>query len=232
MHEIEKKAAGKAAAAMVEDGMLLGLGTGSTVDFFLRALGERVADGLMVRGVASSLRTAHLCKRLHIEMLDLASVNEVDLCVDGADELDRQFHMIKGGGGALLREKMVASIARHVTIIVDSTKLVTTLGAFPLPVEVNCFGYQLVERRLRALGIAPRLRLSDNAPYLTDNGHYILDCSMGAIPDPVGLEAKLKSLTGVIDTGLFLGLCHTAIIGRGTEVEIRRRDFEKGTSSL
>ncbi|MFN3076099.1 MAG: ribose-5-phosphate isomerase RpiA [Alphaproteobacteria bacterium] len=223
MNEVEKKAAGEAAADMVRDGMTLGLGSGTTVDYFLRALGERVLGGMRIRGVPTSERTAHLCRRLGIDLLDFTSVDEVDLTVDGADEVDDSFRMIKGGGGALLREKMVAIASRQIAIVVDSSKLVTSLGNFPLAVEVTRFGHHLVERKLRERGIPCRLRISGDDPYITDNGHYILDCRMGIIEDPIRTEAGLKGMNGIVATGLFIGLCDTLIVGRGKDVEIRRR---------
>lgn len=227
MQDAEKKVAGEAAATMVAHGMTLGLGTGTTVDFFLRALGELVRSGMKVRGVATSERTARLCHQLGIELLDFESVDEIDLSVDGADEVDDELRMIKGGGGALLREKMVAVASRHIVIIVDSSKIVPVLGNFPVPVEVIRFGHHQVERRLLERSLSCKLRLSRDDPYITDNGHYILDCHLGAISDPVATEASLKSISGVVDTGLFVNLCHTLIIGRGTHAEIRRKNLSR-----
>lgn len=223
MQDHEKKVAGEAAAELVRDGMTLGLGTGSTVKYFLHALGEKVRNGMKVRGVPTSERTASLCHQLGIELLDFSSVDTLDLCVDGADEIDHDFRMIKGGGGALLREKVVATVARENVIIIDSSKLVDRLGSFPVPVEVVRFGYLHLERRLRARGFDLQLRISGDDPYITDNGHYILDCRMGTIADPSALEADLKTMTGVVDTGLFIGFCHTVIVGRGNEAILRRK---------
>ncbi|MEO5373940.1 MAG: ribose-5-phosphate isomerase RpiA [Alphaproteobacteria bacterium] len=224
MQNQEKKLAGEAAADMVRNGMTLGLGTGSTVAFFLRALGEKVKSGMKVRGVPTSERTANLCHQLGIELLDFASVDTIDLCVDGADEVDREFRIIKGGGGALLREKIVALASRRNVIIVDSSKMVDRLGAFPLPVEVVRFGHHHVARRLREKGVIVQLRITGDDPYITDNGHYILDCRMGLLDDPAVTEAELKSMTGVVDTGLFIGHCNTVIIGKGNEIFTRHRE--------
>ncbi|MBF0130052.1 MAG: ribose-5-phosphate isomerase RpiA [Alphaproteobacteria bacterium] len=221
MQNDEKRIAGEAAVELVRDGMTLGLGTGSTVAFFLKALGEKVRLGMKVRGVPTSERTAHLCHQLGIELLDFASVDRLDLNVDGADEVDHDFRMIKGGGGALLREKLVALASRRNVIIADSSKAVERLGAFPLPVEIVRFGHHQIKRRIEEMGVRSTLRITGDDPYITDNGHYILDCQTGPIPDPAALEAWLKSVTGVVDTGLFLCHCHTLIIGKGDEA-IRR----------
>ncbi len=218
--DINKQMAGAAAAEMVEDGMVLGLGTGSTVNFFLRALGEKVAAGMRVAGIPTSERTATLCREVGIGLLDFAEVGRLDLAVDGADEIDPDFHMIKGGGGALLREKMVAAAADRVVIAVDPSKRVESLGAFPLPVEVVPFGHQQVERRLDAMGISYRLRLADGKPYVTDNGNLILDCGMGDIDDPRALHDSLNAITGVVDNGLFIDLCHCLIVGADGRVEV------------
>ncbi len=224
MQNQEKKVAGEAAAALVTGGMTLGLGTGSTVAFFLNALGEKIRQGMKVRGVPTSEQTAALCHALGIELRDIHSVDRLDLTIDGADEIDHQFRMIKGGGGALLREKIVAEISERVAIVVDSTKFVKRLGVFPVPVEVVRFGYQQVRNRLAAMGIAAKLRFTGDDPYTTDNGHYILDCPMGSIHEPEALAAEVKALTGVVETGLFMNHCHTLIIGKGAEAIVRSKD--------
>lgn len=219
----EKRIAGTAAADLVEEGMVLGLGTGSTVECLLAALGEKVKVGMRVRGVPTSERTAKICHQLGIEVLDFASVDTLDLAIDGADEIDGNFQMIKGGGGALLREKIVAAAASQVAIMVDSSKVVDVLGAFPLPVEIVRFGYQTVERKVRDLGIDFTLRHAGDNPYVTDNGNFILDLKMGQIPHPAALHNELAAIPGVVDTGLFIDLCHVLVIGQGTEVRILRR---------
>lgn len=225
MQTRDKKIAGEAAVALVRDGMILGLGTGSTVAFFLEALGEKIRQGMKVRGVPTSQRTAAYCHSLGIELLDNCSVERLDLTVDGADEIDYKFCMIKGGGGALLREKIVAEISERVVIIVDSTKVVKRLGAFPVPLEVVRFGYQQVQRRLSDMGITATLRSDGDSPYTTDNGHYILDCYTGFIDEPEALGARLKAITGVVDSGLFTNHCHTLIIGSGTKAVLRSREI-------
>lgn len=219
----EKTIAGQAAAELVEDGMVLGLGTGSTVECMLDALGDKVKAGMKIRGVPTSERTATRCHELGIEVLDFASVDVLDLAIDGADEIDGNFQMIKGGGGALLREKIVASAAKQVAIMVDSTKVVDTLGAFPLPVEIVRFGYQQVERTFSQRGYDFAMRMTGGNPYITDNGNYILDCTMAKIEDPAALHADLNAMTGVVDNGLFIDLCHVLVIGQGSEAKVLHR---------
>lgn len=220
----EKKIAGAAAADLVEEGMVLGLGTGSTVECMLAALGEKVKAGMTVRGVPTSERTAAVCRELGIEVLDFATVDTLDLAIDGADEIDGNFQMIKGGGGALLREKIVAAAAKQVAIMVDSSKVVDTLGAFPLPVEIVPFGYQTVERKIREKGIDFTMRQAGGTPFVTDNGNFILDLKMGpAITDPAGLHDDLNAIPGVVDTGLFIDLCHVLVIGQEGEVRTLHR---------
>jgi ribose 5-phosphate isomerase A len=216
----EKEVAARAAVALVEDGMALGLGTGSTAARFVRLLGERVRAGLRVRAAATSAATAQLAAREGIAIAPLDELAPLDLAVDGADELDGQLRLIKGGGGALLHEKIVAAAARRFVIIADSQKVVATLGAFPLPVEVVPFGWREVARRIEALGGRPELR---GAPFVTDGGHYILDCSFGAIADPGRLARALDEMVGVVEHGLFLAMAERALIGVGERVEERVR---------
>ncbi len=216
--EKEKQMAGQAAAFLVEGGMVLGLGTGSTVAFFLEALCQKVRDGMKVCGVPTSEGTATLCRQFGIELLESASVKRIDLAIDGADEIDTRLRMIKGGGGALLREKLIAEMATKVVIVVDSAKTVNKLGKMPLPIEVVRFGYTQVKRRLMAdFNFSATLRFSGNSPYVTDNGNYILDCSTGFIHEPEKLATQLKSITGIIDSGLFVNHCNTVIIGKENE---------------
>ncbi len=223
--EKEKKMAGEAAALLVEDGMVLGLGTGSTVAFFLEALYPKVRDGMKVRGVPTSEGTATLCRKLGIELLESDRVKRLDLAVDGADEIDTRFRIIKGGGGALLREKIIAEISTKVVIIVDSAKTVNNLGKVPLPIEVVRFGYTQVQSRLMAdLNLAATLRFSAHTPYVTDNGNYILDCSTGLIHEPEILATQLKNITGVVESGLFINHCNTLIIGKGNETIVYSRE--------
>jgi len=212
-----KEIAGRRAAELVEDGMTVGLGTGSTVWFTLVRLAERVrAEGLSIRGVPTSVDTEEKARRLGLVLASLAEVEAIDLTIDGADEVDPSFHLTKGGGGALLREKVVAHISRREAIVLGRAKLVERLGiTFPLPVEAVEFALPVVEREVRRLGGEPRRRSAqDGTPYRTDNGHPILDCRFPrGIDDPAALELALDRIPGVVETGLFVGLAHVLVIG-------------------
>jgi len=219
----QKRAAGEAAAALVRPGMTVGLGTGSTAVWFVRALAARGLD--RVRAVATSLATQVLAIELGIEVVDLDSVGVIDLTVDGADEVGPGLSLIKGAGAALLREKLVWEASRRCVVIADAGKRVGRLGACPLPIEVVAFGHTKTALRLCDalsdcdIGAAPSLRLRDGAPVLTDNGNLIYDAACGAIPDPAQLADALKSVTGVVDHGLFLDLADEALIGGPAGVE-------------
>ncbi|MCZ8511056.1 ribose-5-phosphate isomerase RpiA [Paenibacillus filicis] len=208
-----KKIAGEKAADYVKDGMTVGLGTGSTVYWTILKLGERVKQGLELRGVPTSERTRQLAEQLGIPLVPLAEAEPLDLTIDGADEISDELDLIKGGGGALFREKMVALASKRLLIVADESKRVQRLGAFPLPVEVVPFAWEVTARRIERLGCHPRLRLADKGTFLTDNGNFILDCDCGLIAEPAVLNRKLKELTGVVDTGLFIGMADTVIIG-------------------
>ena len=200
------------AAAEVQDGMRLGLGTGSTAEAFLRALGTRVASGLTVSGVATSNRTAQLAASLGVRLLDLDDVDGLDLGVDGADEIDPALNLVKGRGGALLYEKLVALVCDRYLIIASSEKLVDRLGTrLPLPVEVVPYGWSRTLDRVSSLAGTPTLRMMDGKPALTDGGHYLLDCKTGPILDPFSLDIALKEVTGVVDHGLFIGIATEAM---------------------
>ncbi len=222
-----KEVAGRKAAEFVEDGMVLGLGTGSTVFHTLVRLGERIRDeGLRVRGVPTSNDTQEKATRLGIPLVDLDLVSELDLTIDGADEIDGRFDMIKGGGGALLREKVVASISRREVIVVGQAKVVSRLGTtFALPVEVVPFALRTVERALRRLGCEPAPRKRDGRAYTTDNGNSILDCRFPhGIADAAALEREIARIPGVVESGLFIGLAHSLVIGRDDgSVEVRHK---------
>ena len=199
MHDV-KEIAGRRAARMVDSGMTLGLGTGSTVHFFLEALAERIrAERLEVRGVPTSIETERKAREFGIPLATLDQIERLDLTVDGADEIDTRFDMIKGGGGALLREKVVASVTKHVVIISDSTKVVDRLGKFPLPVEVIPMARSHVARQIARRGGQPVWR--DGVT--TDNGNWILDVHNLSIVDPVGLEREFNQIVGVVAVGLF-----------------------------
>ena len=214
--EAQKRAVGEAAAALVQSGMIVGLGTGSTAAWFVRALAERKLD---IIGVPTSLATAELATNLGITVKQLDEVRTIDLTVDGADEIGPALSLIKGGGAALLREKLVWEASRRCIVIADAAKQVSVLGRFPLPIEVVAFGHLTTMARLCdvlsefEIGIAPRLRLRDGAPVRTDGGNLIYDATCSRITDPAGLGQALKSLTGVVDHGLFLDLADMALVG-------------------
>ena len=223
-----REVAGRAAAEFVRDGMVVGLGTGSTVQFTLERLAERIrAEGLAVRGVPTSLDTERKARALGIPLVSLEQIEEIDLTIDGADEIDARFDMIKGGGGALLREKVVAVLSRREVIVVDRAKLVERLGVrFALPVEVVPFARAAVARRIAALGANWTIRMRDGKePDLTDNGNVILDCRFaGGVANAAVLERQLDEIPGVVESGLFVGLAHVLVIGdEQGRVEIRER---------
>jgi ribose 5-phosphate isomerase A len=208
-----KTLVGRRAAEMVEDGMAVGLGTGTTSVKFIQALGERVQAGLKVRCVASSDASTALGRSLGMEVVSLAELPALDLYIDGADEVGPGLGLIKGGGGALLREKIVASAAERFICVVDQSKIVEKLGRFPLPVEVIKMALPLVERRLADLGLNPSLRRhKDGSVYLTDEQNYILDCACGVIEEPEETAAEVRSIVGVVEHGLFLGMASVALV--------------------
>jgi ribose 5-phosphate isomerase A len=223
-NEQEKEAAARASLRFVRDGDIVGLGTGSTAAYAIQLLGERVKAGLKIRGIATSVRSQELAASLGIPLTTFDEYQQLDVAIDGADEIDSQLCLIKGGGGALLREKVVASAARQFVVIADSSKQVPVLGKFPLPVEVIPFAEALVAKNIAALGAAVSLRKSpDGKPYTTDEGHHILDCNFGKIPDPPAVARLLSDMPGVVEHGLFVGMATVALIGKGKEVaELRR----------
>ena len=222
----EKEAAARASLHFVKDGQVVGLGTGSTAAFFIKLLGERVKNGLRIRGIPTSVRSQELALSLGISLTTLDECQEIDVTVDGADEVDPQLRLIKGGGGAMLREKIVASAARQFVVVADGSKQVPVLGQFPLPVEVIPFAQALVAKRIAALGANVRLRTRpDGSPYVTDEHHHILDCHFGQIRDADGLARKLSDMPGVMEHGLFIGMASVVLIAKGSEiVELRRGD--------
>ncbi|MBC1335486.1 ribose-5-phosphate isomerase RpiA [Listeria booriae] len=209
-----KQIAGEKACEFIEDGMVVGLGTGSTAYYMIQKLGDRVAEGLQVTGVVTSKATEKLAKERNIPLMDLNDVGEIDLTIDGADEVDGSYRGIKGGGGALLFEKLVAHASKKSIWVVGEDKVVETLGAFPLPVEVVPFGYKQVERQLEERGYKPELRhFEDGSIYLTDSQNYILDLHIQAIENPEELNDWLNSLPGVVENGLFLNYASSIVIG-------------------
>ncbi len=219
-NEAEKEAAGRAAAKLVRDGDIVGLGTGSTAYFAVVALGERVKAGLKIVGIPTSVQTGDLARAVGIPQTTLDEHPEIDITIDGADEVDPKLNLVKGGGGALTREKVIASASKKMVVVADSSKVVSVLGKFPLPVEVIAFARTVVERKIAALGGSPKLRTkADGSPYITDNGNQILDCSFGKIADPPALALVLSGIPGIVEHGLFIGLAKMALVGRGDGVE-------------
>ncbi|MBC1801178.1 ribose-5-phosphate isomerase RpiA [Listeria booriae] len=220
-----KQIAGEKACEFIEDGMVVGLGTGSTAYYMIQKLGDRVAEGLQVTGVVTSKATEKLAKERNIPLMDLNDVGEIDLTIDGADEVDGSYRGIKGGGGALLFEKLVAHASKKSIWVVGEDKVVETLGAFPLPVEVVPFGYKQVERQLEERGYKPELRhFEDGSIYLTDSQNYILDLHIQAIENPEELNDWLNNLPGVVENGLFLNYASSIVIGYSDgHVEVREK---------
>ncbi len=219
-NENEKELAGRAAAELVHDGDVVGLGTGSTAYFAVLALGERVKAGLKIVGVPTSNATADLARSVGIPLSTLDQQPVLDIDIDGADEIDSQLNLIKGGGGALLREKVIAAASKKMVVIADSGKLVPALGKFPLPIEIVSFARTVVEAKIASLGATPKLRTRPNgSPYLTDNGNPIIDCSFGSIPDPPALARTLRDIPGIVEHGLFINLASVALIGKADSVQ-------------
>ncbi|MCG2614747.1 ribose-5-phosphate isomerase RpiA [Terrimonas sp. NA20] len=210
-----KKNAGVFAADLVKNGMNFGLGTGSTVYWLIRELGVRVSQGLEIRAVPTSAQTVSLALEAGIPLTDLDQVAQLPIAIDGADEIDPQGQLIKGGGGALLQEKIVAAAAEKMIVIADGSKYVSQLGRFPLPVEVIRFGYKQVMRRLLDAGIcrSVKLREKNGTPFITDHQHYILDCQFDHIDDAPAINTFIRNITGVVETGLFVRMASSAIIG-------------------
>ena len=220
----EKEAAARASLEYIKDGQVVGLGTGSTAAYFIKLLGEKVKNGLRVRGIPTSDRSEELARSLGIPLITLDDCQEIDVTVDGADEVDPQLRLIKGGGGAALREKIVASATKKLVIVADASKQVARLGKFPLPVEVIRFAQALVAKRIAALGAQVAVRKNaDGSPYVTDENNHILDCRFGEIADPDRLAQQLSGMPGVVEHGLFIGMASVALFARGGEiVELKR----------
>lgn len=223
----QKEAAALRALDFVKPGMKLGLGTGSTAEHFVRALGEKVKGGFEIVCVPTSERTSKLAESLGVPLAGLHEVQYLDLTVDGADELDSKLRLIKGGGGALLREKIVATASDRMIVIADASKIVTTLGAFPLPVEIVPFGASVTARKIAevasALGCTGKIsRRADEygEPFFTDSGNFIYDCAFSKIPDPDNLAPALNAIPGVVDNGLFIDIAALAIIGSPSGIEL------------
>jgi ribose 5-phosphate isomerase A len=219
----EKEAVGRASLRFVRDGNILGLGTGSTAAYAVRGLGEMVRNGLNVRCIPTSVNTQKLAAELGIPLTTLDEVQQIDVTIDGADEFDPHLNLTKGGGGALLREKIIASASKMVVIITDSSKQVATLGKFPLPVEVIPFAQALISKKISALGATVTLRQRDGKTFVTDEGHHILDCHFGQIPDPPALARTLSDMPGIVEHGLFIGMASVVLLAKDGQVqEIRK----------
>ncbi|MEO0584569.1 MAG: ribose-5-phosphate isomerase RpiA [Bacteroidota bacterium] len=208
-----KKAAGEYATSFVESGMKVGLGTGSTAYYAIKKLGERVRGGLVITGYPTSRATEDLAREEGIPLGDLTKVDRLDVTIDGADEFDPQLDLIKGGGGALFREKVVASLSDSFLVVVDDAKKVDKLGTFALPVEVVPFAWEITQRRIESLGVRTTLRQSEDQPFVTDNANYILDCHFATIEYPAKLHTALIHMIGVVETGLFIQMADKVIVG-------------------
>ena len=220
----EKQRSAEGACEYVKDGMIVGLGTGSTAEFAVKKIGELVRNGLSIRGIPTSDATKILAESEGIPLIDFSETMFIDLTIDGADEIDANLNMIKGGGAALLREKIVASASREEIIIVSVSKLVQQLGAFPLPVEVIPFGWQVVFNQLESLQGNPELRLKQGQPSVTDQGNFIVDCHFRKIENPEQLEQHLNMIPGVVENGLFINLCTRMIMADGENIIIKTRN--------
>ena len=215
----EKEEAAKASLRYVREGDIVGLGTGSTAAFMVKALAEKVRAGLRIAGIPTSKRTGDLAASLGIAITTLDECQDINVTIDGADEFDSQLRLIKGGGGALLREKIVASASRKLVIIADSSKQAQKLGKFPLPVEVIPFAEKLVAKKIQALGAQVKLReYAYGNPFVTDEGHHILDCCFGEIDDPEKLAAELSFMPGIVEHGLFLNMASVVVVGKANGV--------------
>jgi ribose 5-phosphate isomerase A len=227
--EEQKKAAALAALDYIKPGMKVGLGTGSTANHFIRALAEKVKGGLSIEAVPTSRATHQLASGLGIPMTDLEKTPFLDIVVDGADEFDGKFQLIKGGGGALLVEKIVATSARYMIVIADESKQVSTLGKFPLAVEVIPFGVRAtawkIERAMKLCNLsgALTLRVRDGQPFKTDSGNAIIDLALGTIPNPDRFAGLIKSIPGVVETGLFIDICGIILMGTNEGVKTFRK---------
>jgi ribose 5-phosphate isomerase A len=223
-NDAEKQAAARASLKYVGDGQIVGLGTGSTANFAIRMLGDRVRKGMKIRGIPSSIASRDLASQVGIPLITFDDAQQIDVTIDGADEFDPSLNLIKGGGGAMLREKIVAFASKQLVIVTDSSKQVPVLGKFPLPVEVITFAERLIAKRISDLGAQVVQRHGkDGKPYVTDEGHHILDCHFGNIPDPPALGRTLSDMPGIVEHGLFVGLTSVVLMAKSGSVEEFRR---------
>ncbi len=220
-----KRAAAERAVDYVKDGMKVGLGTGSTAYWAIRRIGERMKEeGLNIQAVATSKASEDQARELGIPLIPFAEMGRLDLTIDGADEVDGRLNLIKGGGGALLREKIVATNSRRLIIVVDESKVVHTLGKFPLPVEIVPFAFEWTFNALDQLGCRPQWRMNGDEKYVTDNGNYIADCLLGRISDAESLNQKLNMIPGVVDNGLFVDMADSVVVAHSDgSIELKKR---------
>jgi ribose 5-phosphate isomerase A len=223
-NEAEKEVAARASLKYIRDGQVVGLGTGSTATIAIRLIGERVRAGLNIRGIPTSIASRDLATQLGIPLTSFEEVQEIDVTIDGADEFDPALNLIKGGGGAMLREKIVASASKQLVIVTDSSKQAPILGRFPVPVEVIGFAEALIAKKISDLG-ARVVQRQDKAgqPYLTDENHHILDCHFGQIPDPPALARVLSEMPGLVEHGLFVRMASVVLMAKAGAVEEFRR---------
>ena len=222
--EQSKKNAGEAAVDYIENGMIIGLGSGSTIYWMLKKLGERVQEGLDIKGIPTSVKTEQLAKAFGIPLTTFSEVKQIDLAIDGSDEVDKELNLLKGGGGSLVREKIVDAEAKQLIIIVDESKVVSQLGAFALPVEVVPFGWEITARNIAEIGCEVQLRKLGNEVFVSNNGNYILDCQFPEIDQPKLLHDELKRCVGVVETGLFTDMANSVIVATKNGVEILSKD--------
>ncbi|MFD1065956.1 ribose 5-phosphate isomerase A [Oceanobacillus locisalsi] len=217
----DKQLAAEKAAEQVKDGMVLGIGSGSTVNYMLQKLAERIeTEGIQIKGIPSSKKTEKLANELGISLTTFAEHHHIDLAIDGADEIDEHFQLAKGGGGSLVREKMVDSHADYFIVIAGADKLVKRLGAFPLPVEVIPFGWEVTEKKLQELGCQTTLRYQEEKPFVSDNGNYIIDCQFKSIEEPENVHKEIKALLGVVETGIFINMVNEVIISENGKIKV------------
>ncbi|MFL0166485.1 ribose-5-phosphate isomerase RpiA [Candidatus Clostridium helianthi] len=216
----QKRVAGEKSTEYIKDGMILGLGTGSTAYYMIKKVGELIKNGMKIKAVATSKSTESLARELKITLLSIDEVDRIDLAIDGVDEIDNEFNAIKGGGGALFREKIVASLANEVIWIMDESKLVDGIGEFPLPVEILPYGYKHVIKELQDYSLNPKIRMKEEEIFVTDNGNYIVDLHIGKPMNISDVFNKVNRITGVLETGLFINMCDRIIIGTNSGAKI------------
>lgn len=216
----QKRVAGEKSTEYIKDGMILGLGTGSTAYYMIKKVGELIKNGMKIKAVATSKSTESLARELKIPLLSIDEVDRIDLAIDGVDEIDNEFNAIKGGGGALFREKIVASLANEVIWIMDESKLVDGIGEFPLPVEILPYGYKHVIKELQDYSLNPKIRMKEEEIFVTDNGNYIVDLHIGKPMNINDVYNKVNKITGVLEIGLFINMCDRIIIGTSSGTKI------------